>query len=161
MSSRYSAARYLGVGLISVYFATVLVAKVIYHDNEIFPFFNWSLFSESSNERYLVALGFNKINGKALPSTRLYYELSDIFSFARTRDIAVSKTVKRLSRAIVENDEPTIAAMRELLEERYMAEVKSADYSVLEITYDPIKRLRTGKAKQTVVLASFKKVAHD
>ena len=156
MANRYYAYRYLGPCLLSAYFAVMLVGMAVYRGSEIFPFFNWSLFSYSSNERTVVVVGFNKINDTALPAS-LYYELTDTFSFARAKDIAVDKTIARLGRAIHDNDAATIAAMRKLLEDRYMAEVKSAEYSVIEQTHDPIKRLRTGEVKQSVVLGTFKK----
>ncbi len=156
-ANRYYAYRYLGAGLVSAYLVVMAIGMVAYRGSEIFPFFNWSLFSYSSNERIVVVVGFDKINDKALPLTRLYYDLTDTFSFARARDIAVDKTIARLARAIRDNDAQMISSMRKLLEERYMAEIKSADYRVLELTHDPIKRLRTGEIKKTVVLAAFQK----
>jgi hypothetical protein len=129
--------------------------------SELFPFFNWSLFSTTSNENTNVTIRLESVNDKPLPSPRWYYDMGETFISARERDSILAKTIGRLAAAIYANDKETISKMRRLIEDRYMVEVKTAQYDVIRLTYDPIKRLRNGDIKETVVVATYKKVPHD
>ena len=156
----YPAYRYLAPLLICGYLAVVIVATRQGRD-ELFPFFNWSLFSASSNVRSQVVIRLESINDNPLPSPRFYYDLGETFIHARERDSTLSKTMWRLVAAIGAEDNDTIFRMRRLIEDRYMAEIKSAEYDVVRLTYDPIKRIRTGEIEEAVVLATYKKTPHD
>jgi hypothetical protein len=158
---RYEVYKYAAPLFVGIYFVVVIVGMGAFHQPELFPFFNWSLFSNSYSERSDAVIRLDSINGKSLPSSRLYYEMSDIFRYAKDRDSFVSKVVTRLANAIRAGDEPTISELRKLIEGRFMAEIKSAEYDVVELTYDPIERLRKGKVKDAVVLATYEKVPRD
>ena len=156
--------KYLPLFLIGSYLAVVIVARVNnrfdpHFTEEIFPFFNWSLFSVSSNERTISVIRFDSINEKPLPSPRLYYDMGEIFAYAKQRDSTVWKTVETLASAIQHDDQEMISRARKLIEDRYMAELKSADYAVVRLTYDPIERLRFGTVKDSAVLATYRKRA--
>jgi len=164
MLTTYRSYKYLPLFLIGSYLAVVIIARVNnrfdpHFTEEIFPFFNWSLFSVTSNERTISVIRFDSINEKPLPSPRLYFDMGDIFASAKQRDPTVWKTTETLASAIQHDDQETISRARKLIEDRYMAELKSADYAIVRLTYDPIERLRYGAVKDSVVLAIYRKRA--
>jgi len=152
----YRAYGYLAPVLICIYSAVVIV-----HPDEFFPFFSWSLFSDTSNERIDFTIRLESVDDKPLASPRLYYDMRETFIHARQRDVLLQKTVYRLVVAIRAQDEETISRMRRLIEDRYMADIKSAEYDVARLTYNPITRLRTGEFKDISVLATYNKTPHD
>jgi hypothetical protein len=163
---RYPAYRFLALALVTFYASVVILVRI--HDHfhhqwteELFPFFNWSLFSISASERSVSTLRLDSVNEKPLLSSRLYYDMDETFAYAKQRDSTVWKATENLADAIKRDDTGMISQMRKVIEERYMAEIKSAEYDVVQLTYDPIKRLQTGEIKDTVVLGTFRKVPHD
>jgi hypothetical protein len=87
--------------------------------------------------------------------------MGETFRYAKQRDSTFVKTISKLTAAIAASDQEAISLLRRLIEVRYMAEIKSAQYDVILLIYDPIKRLRTGQIKETVVLATYEKSSHD
>ena len=125
---------------------------------ETFPFFNWSLFSHSSSVRTDVVVRLQSIDGRVLSSPRFYYDMKETFRLARNQDPNLFKIADRLNVALRANDEKAVDQLRRLIEQRYMAEVGSAEYDVVLLIYDPVHRLQSGEIKKAVILASFIKV---
>jgi len=97
---------------------------------EIFPFSNWSLFSSISSLETVPALRLHSINGRTLPSPRLYFDMGETFVLARQRDVNCWKTVLALVFALRADDKEKVGRMRRLIEQRYMAEADSAEYDI-------------------------------
>src|SRR5438477_2752554 len=104
------------------------------HRDELFPFFNWSLFSDTSSERIVHVIRVDSVDERVLPSPRFYFDMTETFARAKQRDSIVSKTVARLVEAIHNDDKQAISRIREVIEDRYMAEVKSAEYDIVQLT---------------------------
>jgi hypothetical protein len=84
----YRSYRLLPLLLIGFYLAIVLVARVNYRFDhrwagEIFPFFNWSLFSYTSAERHVSTIRVDSVDGKQLSTPRFYYDMTDVFASAK------------------------------------------------------------------------------
>jgi hypothetical protein len=79
------------------------------------------------------------------------------FIHARQRDVNLSKAVRTLVDALLAGDKEEVGRARGLIEQRYMADVSTAEYDIVDLTYDPIQRLRTGEIKGIVVLATYDK----
>jgi predicted DCC family thiol-disulfide oxidoreductase YuxK len=154
---KYRIRKYVGPLLVAGYVSIVFYTGGLDTRPERFPFFNWSLFSYSSVPRTDVALEMHSVNGQPLPAPRLYYQMTDTFTHARERDVNLWKTEWALVSALRRNDQPTILQMRQIIEQRYMAEASSADYNIVQLTYDPIQRLRWGEIERSTVLASYSK----
>jgi hypothetical protein len=155
-SSTYRRYKCLPLLLIGVYLGIVAVARAN-HSDEIFPFFNWSLFSTVTNEVSISVIRFDSVNEQPLSPPRLYYDMGDTFAYAKQRDPTVWKTIEALADAIQRSDNETVLRTRKLLEDRHMAEIRSADYEIVRLTYDPVKRLQSGETKSAVVLATYRK----
>lgn len=154
--AKYRVSRYFAPLLVCSY-VTVAVFTTHVNGGEVFPFFNWSLFSYSANLRTNYALRLLSINGHSLPSPRLYFDMKETFVHARQRDVNLSKAVRTLVDALLAGDKEEVGRARGLIEQRYMADVSSAEYDIVDLTYDPIQRLRTGEIKGIVVLATYDK----
>src|SRR5690349_19153873 len=83
---------------------------------EIFPFFNWSLFSSSAGERNEYALLIRSVEGQSLTKPQLFYEMKDTFTHARQRDINVSKVVQELGSALHQNKADLAEEKRRMIE---------------------------------------------
>jgi len=149
---------------VSTYFAACLIVGYLtialhYRNDEQFPFFNWSLFSYSPNPRSDVAIVIRTVDGKTLPKPRLFIDMPDTFLQARLRNVNVWKTEWNLVDAIHAGDTKKANEYRQVIEQDYMADVKSVGYEIALITYSPIRRLRTGVIDKMDVVASYEKSA--
>lgn len=97
------------------------------------------------------------VDGRTLPSPRLYYDMKDTFIHAKLRDVNFAKVVQALGQALHAHNEELAGRMRSMVEQRYMADVNTAEYDIVLLTYDPIRRLRTGEIENIAVLASYTK----
>ena len=154
----YRLSRQLAAFIICLY-ALVAILAMRPDGLETFPFFNWSLFSKSSNLRYDVVVRVHSIDGRQFSSPRLYYEMGETFLHARKRDPNLFKIADRLNIAVRTDDDAAVAKLRELIERRYMAEAGAATYDVALLIYDPIERLRTGAVDRVFVLATYEKMS--
>lgn len=127
---------------------------------EIFPFFNWSLFSSSSGDRNEYALLVRSIDGQALAKPQLFYDMKDAFIHARQRDINVSKVTQELGSALHQNKPQLAYEKRRMIEDRFMADAREVEYDLVMLHFDPIERLETGKIQDQHVVASYRK-AYD
>lgn len=125
---------------------------------ELFPFFNWSLFSVSSAERAQYALRVHSVDGKPLKEPRLYYDMTGTFAHARQRDINVSKVVQALGHAVGQKKPQVADNQRRMIEQRFMADVHAAEYDLVLLHFNPIDRLRTGAIESERVVASYRKI---
>ncbi len=156
-------ARYKLIGLLPALLVCVYAGVVFLRGRlddsrpELFPFFNWSLFSSSGSLRNEDAILVRSINGHTLPSPRLYYDMKETFIHAKLRDVNFAKVVQALGQALHAHNQELAGRMQSLIDQRYMADVHSAEYDVVLLTYDPIRRLRTGEIENITILASHTK----
>ena len=111
---------------------------------EFFPFFNWSLFPQTTAQRSDWALLIYSIDGQQLDPPRLYYDLKDTFDAARSGDSTLMKLVRRLGVAVQSGDEHSVIELQSVVEETFMREAQTVEYELVVIHYDPIVRLRSG-----------------
>ncbi|MGH6753784.1 MAG: hypothetical protein ACREDP_16625 [Bradyrhizobium sp.] len=124
---------------------------------EFFPFFNWSLFSESSDRKGDVVLLVTRINGKAVTPPRFFYDMKETFVVARDKDPRLMKLLDRWLYAILNKDAETAARLRAVVEKTFMAEASDVDYDLDLAVYDPVRRLRTGDIEELRIISSFAK----
>ena len=125
---------------------------------ETFPFFNWRLFPSAppglaSRPEILV----HSIDGKTLEPPELFYSLGDHFRSAARGDVLVSKTTVQLARAIARGNPSDIDSLIRVLEETYFSEAREMKYSLVQVSYDPIERYRTGEIRTMREIAAFAK----
>jgi len=124
---------------------------------EFFPFFNWSLFSYSSDQRSDITLQVTEIDGVPITPPRLFYDMKDRFAAARNKDPRLMKLLDRWSYAIWTNDAATADHLRAVVEKNFMQEAQAANYDIVLLTYNPVRRLRTGEIERLQVIGSFEK----
>lgn len=123
---------------------------------ELFPFFNWSLFSQSAALKSDAAVLVRMIDGQIIDPPMLYYAMPDTFEGAK-RSAQLLKASQRMARAFMADDDVTLEATRRIIEDISMREAGEAQYDLAIITYDPIDRLRTGALQSMHVLSTFEK----
>jgi len=111
--------------------------------DEHFPFFSWSLFSNTSDERIDPVVWVHAVNGVELETPQNLYDLPQHFDTAARRDARLRKLVGRMANAITSGDEKTQKSARALIEEHYMRDARDVDYSIAVLRYDPVERYRT------------------
>lgn len=124
---------------------------------EVFPFFNWSLFSSSSASRIDRVIIIKSINGAPLDEPTYFYNTKGIFRAADSKDSKLAKSVDRLAVARMTKNIAAEKAVRALIEQQYMNEVETVEYDVASIRYDPIVRFKTGEIDSTSIIASYRK----
>lgn len=155
--ARYKAIRLFPLLLTGGYLFVALFISRLDTRPELFPFFNWSLFSVSSSQRAQYALRVRSVDGKALAQPSLYYDMAETFVHARQRDINVSKVVQDLGQAVRLKRLRTEDEKRRMIEQRFMADVDAAEYDLVLLHFNPIDRLRTGAIEREQVVASYRK----
>lgn len=124
---------------------------------ETFPFFNWSLFSQTSDKKLDVVAIIRSVDGKPLSKPAFFYDMKDRFAVAAAKNSRFAKTIDRLAFAILSNDEEIERRTRDLVEKHYFRESGQMEYDIAMILYDPLERYRTGKIDKVKVLRRYSK----
>lgn len=128
-------------------------------EREIYPFFNWSLFSRSTPFYTDATLRITSIDGTPLEQPQLFYDLQDRLSAAKSQDALAFKIVGQFTHAVITGDEARAAELRRVLETRLLNDVVAMEYEIVVIDFDPIRRYETGDIDSIEVVASYVKGA--
>ena len=125
--------------------------------SEIFPFFNWSLFTNATGgERYDYAIFVEKINGRPLPHPTLVYSLKDKITGVGV-GIDLRKASVALALAILGKDRDRARGLRKVIEGTYLRGPKQLSYSLRLMRYKPLERYRTGKITPLDIIGRFER----
>ncbi|GJL90677.1 hypothetical protein [Hyphococcus sp.] len=130
------------LALFTVFLAVyTLVANEPYfaRRTELFPFFNWSLFSHSTTVRTNTTLAFTSLNGVAFDKPVLANAMIEELPWVR-RNIDFKKTVWSFGDALMNNKDADAARLRAFLEEQYFGAVRSAEYQLVLVEYNALDR---------------------
>lgn len=124
------------------------------HDEELFPFFGWSLFSKVPGPE-LVDFGvrLTAIRGEPLPEPLYYENASGHVAFPHAPDIHV--LVGQLGRRLTSGDLGATAYVRKVLEDRFLDGHDHTTYEIVRRRYDALERLRCTCYLEETVVASF------
>ncbi len=112
---------------------------------ELFPIFNWSMFTNVSRyEVENVELFIDKIDGKELDPPVIAKMLPSEFPNVGA-GISLRKTVYSLATAIDFKDQDSIARLKRVIDRRYLAGPRQVTYSIRLIRYPPLQRIKDGK----------------
>lgn len=68
---------------IAVFLYAMIAINAVPRGNlELFPFFNWSLFSKAMNPKSDVVVTVTALNGQALRQPRSFYDMGEVFAAA-------------------------------------------------------------------------------
>lgn len=122
---------------------------------ELFPFFNWSLFTNfSSAVRFDFAVYIEALDGRQLDQPTLVYEMKRQIPGVRN-GINLAKATRALARNLLDKDTAQAEKARRTLERVYLGGAGQVAYSVRLIRYSPLERYRTGKVTPLKVLARY------
>jgi len=124
---------------------------------EIFPFFNWSLFSNSSPVSMDSVALIHSANGVSFNEPRSLFDLPEVFDTAARRDIRFAKVLDRFAISTMTGDTHDAELARALIEDHFMRGVSDVDYTIAILRYDAVERYRTGKATTHIELGRFTK----
>lgn len=108
---------------------------------ELFPFFNWSLFSYSGSIRTDMTVAFTSINGTAFEEPKLIGSLYDEFPLI-VRNVNFNKAIWHLYEARVNGRDADAERIRASVESNYFSHLREAEYKVVRIRYRPIDRYK-------------------
>ena len=123
---------------------------------EVFPIFNWSLFTYVSDVRNFCEIEVTSIDGVSVKPPTRFYDLPDEFAAARTRSATVFKLLQKTCRAQLAGQEDAFEAFREVLESSYLADREEVHYRLVIQTYNPIERWRDGSVIATELLGEYR-----
>ncbi len=141
--------------------AYILVANTLgplgSNRSEIFPFFNWSLFTNATaGERYDYAIFVEKIDGRALARPTLVYTLKTKIKGVGSA-IDLRKASVALAFAILGKNRDNIARQRKTIERTYLRGPRQMTYSLRLMKYRPLTRYRTGEVTAIDILGRFER----
>ena len=150
----------------TVIFATMALAYVFLANSlgslgknrfEIFPFFNWSLFTNATKEtRYEYAIYIEKLNGRSLPSPTLVYRLKGKFR-AIGDGISLRKATLNLAFATVATDAEKAHKVSTMTERTYPPRPAPLTSRSRPVTYKPPERPRPATPSPVEILGRFEK----
>ena len=125
--------------------------------SEIFPLFNWSLFTNATAEaRYDYAIFVEKIDGRALARPTLVYELKHRIKGVGS-GINLRKASVAFAFAILGKDRDKTRARRNTIERTYLRGPRQMTYSLRLMKYKPLERYRGGKVTALDILGRFER----
>lgn len=115
--------------------------------HEVFPVFSWFLFPLTPNLESKFALRLHQVAGELLEPPRYYEKAEGIVN--EPKSIRVYQMVQDLGVAEKRNDSEEIKRLRSILENNYLH--TPCRYELLVVTYDPVKRWKTGLMHEETV----------
>ena len=124
--------------------------------SEFYPFFNWDLFSYTHSIRHDVVVLVHSINGIALEEPTNYFYVPNQLAQSSRGEIRLRKMLWTLWSHQREGNQEQVAKLLKILRSRYFSEVKSAEFEIALIKYNPIERQKTGKIEfsRTIIRTS-------
>jgi hypothetical protein len=155
MAGHYRRIQLLIPALFALY-AAIAMGGGIYSDKlEIFPFFNWSLFSHVKDSRTLYEIEVLAIDGVRLDAPTRFAALPDRFAAAQRKSTGIVKLATRMAKATERGDRAQFEKLRMVLETVYLGEAQQLTYRLVALTYNPIERWRDGSVRSATVLGEY------
>lgn len=112
--------------------------------SEFYPFFNWDLFSYTHSIRHDVVVLVHSINGVALKEPTIYFYIPNNFVRTPVEKIRLRKLLWNLWSHRRKGNQKQVEKLLNIVRSTYFSEVRSAEYEIALIKYNPIERLKTG-----------------
>lgn len=121
---------------------------------EYFPVFSWSLFSGVQNPTWALEVEVTRIGEIELAEPTNFFHLGEHFPDAKQRTSGLLKSVGRFYR--LSHLEPEAARdMKRSIEQTYFPGHQRVEYQIVAVTFDPIKRWRTGEIQERTIVGRF------
>ena len=136
-----------GIRLFLIFYFIGGLLSALTPRHEVFPVFSWFLFSITPNPETKFALRLHEIGGKSLEPPRNYERAEGIVN--EPKSIRVYQMVQGLGKAEERRDREEITRIRSMLEKNFI--LTPCRYELLAMTYDPVKRWKTGIMREETV----------
>jgi len=124
---------------------------------ELFPFFNWSLFTNFTSEtRYDFAIYVEKVGQEPLREPTFINAMRHEFR-ELGNGIMLLKATRILAREILYGDARGVNKAKNTIERLYLKGPRDVEYTVRLIKYKPLERYRNSEVTPVAVLKSFEK----
>ena len=153
--ARYKAAQRLVPLLFVVYSGVAIAGGLWAPKGEVFPFFNWSLFTKVSDQRSICEVEILALDGVALETPTRFYDLPKRFAAAQQRSSSIVKLAWRMAKVHKSGDVEQFARLRSVLETSYLGDVDQMTYRLVVYRYNPIERWRSGAVQSAEILGEF------
>ena len=144
-----------------IFFAAYCVVqyagKVQSPKGEYFPVFSWSLFSSVRDTYTDFTVEISRIGDQRFDPPVNYYDLPKVFPRAATRDTAVGKAAFQL--ATLGHSGSQYDARESAFIGTFFPVAEAVDFQIVAVTYNPIKRWRTGEIIEKQVLSEHVKAS--
>jgi len=138
-----------------LYYTIIAFFGVLSDKYEIFPVFNWSLFTYVTDVRNFCEIEVISIGDELLDAPTPYYSLPSKFAGARNRSPTVFKLLQKVCRAKRQGQAEKFAKLRAVLESNFLADQRDVHYRLVVNTYNPIDRWRDGTVISSEVLGNY------
>ena len=116
---------------------------------EFYPFFKWSLFSYTHSTRFDVVVLVHSINGIPLKKPTLYYYVPEKFV---NHSSQLRKVLGDFMNARSKSNQQRMDKLLDIINSKFFSGVKTAEYEIAVIEYNPIERLKTGQFESRTIL---------
>ncbi|MEM7023804.1 MAG: hypothetical protein AAF637_14605 [Pseudomonadota bacterium] len=124
--------------------------------DELFPFFNWSLFSSPRSKSGRYAVRITAVQPPTdIEAALLGRTLDDIDSFGVQANIRFHKTARSLARAQRRGDATRVAAMRTMLS-NFLRPYGITEFELLRYTYEPLAYYKAGEIVSETVVGRYR-----
>ncbi len=123
---------------------------------EFYPFFHWGLFSYTHSIRSDVVVLVHSINGVSLKEPTIYYYIPNRFVRPSGEKIRLRKLLWGLWSAHRKGNQKRVEKLLNIIKSKYFSEVRTAEYEIAIIKYNPIERLKTGKFESRTIIRTSK-----
>jgi hypothetical protein len=143
-----------GTVVLLVVYLVVLVANGPRNGDEVFPFFNWELFSRVPEpERTSWSVRLVEVNGEPLPDGVYFEDAGGIVPLAGSS--AAFVTMQRFGQGVEAADPVRVDEARRVLESRYLGHFDAVSYELVRRTYDVLDRVTCDCFTDEVVIGEF------
>jgi len=120
---------------------------------EVFPMFSWILFWRVPNHVTRYSLQILRVDGRDLPTPRRFGTAG--IAIANPHSSKANKLIEKMAMLVKSGDRDSLPATRRFFERAYFASRRSVRYRLVESTFDPLVRWRTGHVDRQRSVATF------
>jgi len=120
---------------------------------EVYPLFNWQLFSYIPNEKQEYSIEVYRIGERVYDPPLQFTDMTSLFHRIGSSPTEYTPRIRALAQAIEDENTQRIEQKRKELERVF--KVDSFSYGVLKVRLDPVVYWKTGKYATSTVLRVF------
>lgn len=150
---RFLILRRVVIGGLALFFAISLMSVEISGSPEMYPFFNWQLFSYIPNEKDEFSIEVYRIGSREYDPPLQYADMTSLFVDAGAAPTEYTPRIRELAKAVKEEDPERIRQAREEIDVLFGRNEYA--YGILEVRLDPVEYWKTGEYASSTVLRVF------